>query len=246
MSVLISWRSSWSYRSASPCPQTAPAMDQSGNDWSFCIYLWQCMKWYHASSNLGYVGGIIFLMLSTLSQVQQEQSQLHHSKSIWTLAPLGFFLPGSQSSFVVYLRTDCNLLCWSFIVCPLSFISSHFHQRKRRKRVQSNSRLLESSKFPIHERVFVSLEFSLGDANLLVPCLRIQTSIWFHVWEFLQTFGSLLVLEISVMTAGTEVSYTLPRLLTLQISFLNMTFGNEYQLGPVYYTRNLEWLLQCF
>lgn len=180
MSFLISWRSSWSYRSASPCPQTAPAMDQSGNDWSFCIYWWQCIKWYHASSNLGYVGGIIFLMLSTLSQIQQEQSQLHHWESVWTLAPLGFFLPGSQSSFVVYLCTDCNLLCWSFIVCPLSFISSHFHQRKRRKRVQSNSRSLESSKLAIHERVLSAWSFPWR-----------MPIFWFHVWEFRRAFDSM-------------------------------------------------------
>jgi hypothetical protein len=96
------------------------------------------------------------------------------------LSPLGLFLPGSQSSFVVYLHTDCNLLCWSFIVCPLSFISSHFHQRKRRKRVQSNSRSLESSRFAIHERVLSAWSFPWR-----------MPIFWFHVWEFRQVFDSM-------------------------------------------------------
>lgn len=53
----------------------------------------------------------------------------------------------------------------------------------------------------------VSLEFSLEDANLLVPCLRIQTSVWFHLWEFLQAFGFLLVLEITCGNFSDDCRY---------------------------------------
>jgi hypothetical protein len=53
----------------------------------------------------------------------------------------------------------------------------------------------------------VSWEFSLEDANLLVPCLRIQTSVWFHVGAFLQAFGSLLVLEITCGNFSDDCRY---------------------------------------
>jgi hypothetical protein len=196
MSVLISWRSSWSYRSASPCPQTAPAMDQSGNDWSFCIYWWQCMKWYHASSNLGHIPNAFNSIpdLTRAITVTSFEKYLNLSPIRILLAWITIFFCCLSSYRLQSLMLEFYCVSTKLYFKPLS------PEEKEKKSTEQFQviRIVQISnpwKSVCQPGVFLGGCQSFGSMfensdKHLIPCLRILTSFWFsagvrnYLWKF--------------------------------------------------------------